>query len=147
MGNPRDRHKQTRIGGRLLLASSILSLAWMLAGGEGTACARFQWMSMEDPPFVLPPSAAMIAGRLTPSHSPPAYARWGRLAVERTKEKYAAGIADYRYEGHYELEGELEEYRFKLVLQPRPGLPAAVRVSVTVAGDRLAGVKWEETGL
>ncbi|MGU3469540.1 hypothetical protein ACLBWT_00060 [Paenibacillus sp. D51F] len=30
-------------------------------------------------------------------------------------------------EGHYELEGELEEYRFKLVLQPRPGLPAAVR--------------------
>ncbi|ASS65629.2 DUF3889 domain-containing protein [Paenibacillus sp. RUD330] len=119
----------------------------MLAVGEGTASARFQETSEENPTFVLPPSAAVTAGGQTPSHSPPAYARWGRLAVERTKEKYAAGISDYRYEGRFELGGELEEYRFKLVLQPRPGLPAAVRVSVTVAGDRLAGLKWEETGL
>ncbi|CDN46111.1 DUF3889 domain-containing protein [Paenibacillus sp. P22] len=147
MGNRRDRHKQKRTGSRLLLASSILALAWMPAAGEGTACPRSQGTSREEHPFVLPPSAAVIAGVLTPSHSPPAYARWGRLAVERTREKYAAGIADYRYEGHFERGGELEEYRFKLVLQPRPGLPAAVRVSVTVAGGVLAGVKWEETGL
>ncbi|QJC52202.1 DUF3889 domain-containing protein [Paenibacillus albicereus] len=82
---------------------------------------------------------------MTPSHAAPAYARWGRVAVEQTMRKFGTGIRDYRFEGAFPDQSGTVSYRFKLVLEPKPGAPSAVVCRVQVEEGRLLEVEWTES--
>ncbi|MGN7453731.1 DUF3889 domain-containing protein [Paenibacillus pasadenensis] len=111
----------------------------LLAAVAGSACAA--GASAEGPAGGAVPALVAAA----PSHAAPAYARWGRLAVEQTMKKYGAGIRDYRYEGAFPGQSGSVEHRFKLVLEPKSGVPAAVVCRVRVEEGRLLEVEWTES--
>ncbi|MFD0959573.1 DUF3889 domain-containing protein [Paenibacillus chungangensis] len=76
----------------------------------------------------------------------PAYAQWGRVAMEETAKAYqGASIVDYKYEGRQPgATGEAKEV-FRLWLR-QDGREFPVRVTITVetSTERLVNVKLEE---
>ncbi|OUS69034.1 hypothetical protein B1748_32505 [Paenibacillus sp. MY03] len=78
----------------------------------------------------------------------PAYAKWGRLAVQETAKAYnGAAIVDYKYEGRSQLGEGIAEEKFRLWLnQSGREFGVRVTVSVEVATDTSRGVKFEELG-
>ncbi|WP_051250866.1 DUF3889 domain-containing protein [Paenibacillus harenae] len=79
-------------------------------------------------------------------YAQPAYAKWGRLAMEEASKAYPdASIADYKYEGRTMLEGGQAEERFVLWLRRVSG-EFGIRVSIKVESDtdRLVQVRIKE---
>ncbi|MFF2888173.1 DUF3889 domain-containing protein [Paenibacillus sp. NPDC057967] len=76
----------------------------------------------------------------------PAYAKWGKLAMEETTKAYrGASIVDYKYEGRFSgAEGTAEE-RFLLWLR-QEGREFGVRVTLTIQteSENLLTVKLME---
>ncbi|MDX5474350.1 MAG: YqzG/YhdC family protein [Bacillaceae bacterium] len=61
-------------------------------------------------------TSTISATTFTTAQTPPAYAKWGKIAMERTKEKYPdAKIVDYLYVGSQSLNNSTVE-TFKLWL-------------------------------
>lgn len=79
------------------------------------------------------------------AHAEPAYAKYGRIAMQETANRYPdADIIDYKYEGHFAA-GAMAEERFRLWL--RGGMSEfGVRVHVFVAEDtgQVRDVRIEE---
>jgi hypothetical protein len=47
----------------------------------------------------------------------PAYAKWGKIAMEETNKKYDASIVDYLHIGREEISNKISVERFKLWLK------------------------------
>ncbi|RJX41788.1 DUF3889 domain-containing protein [Paenibacillus pinisoli] len=76
----------------------------------------------------------------------PAYAKWGKLAMEETAKAYhGASIVDYRYEGRFSGAEGVAEERFLLWLR-QEGREFGVRVACRVqqGTDHLLDVKLTE---
>jgi hypothetical protein len=76
----------------------------------------------------------------------PEYAKWGRIAMEKTKDKYSAKIVDYSHVGRKQISNEVAEEVFKLWL--RDGTREyGVRVSIQfyTSNERIIDIKFQET--
>lgn len=80
------------------------------------------------------------------AHAEPAYAKWGRVAVEQTSKKYQAEIVDYRYDGRRVISSSEAEERFKLIVR-KSGREFGVQVAVRVnsRSNELIQVNYQET--
>ncbi|WP_424765656.1 DUF3889 domain-containing protein [Paenibacillus sp. sgz302251] len=79
-------------------------------------------------------------------HAEPAYAKWGRLAMEQTSRMYSdASIVDYKYEGRKKLSEEASEESFVLWLR-KDTREFGIRVSIQVktSSDELIAVSIKE---
>lgn len=79
-------------------------------------------------------------------HAEPSYAKYGRIAVQETANKYPnADIIDYKYEGHFSADGSRAEERFKLWLRGSAA-EFGVRVHIFVAADsgKIRDIRIEE---
>lgn len=76
----------------------------------------------------------------------PEYARWGRIAMERTAEKYRLPIVDYLHVGRASPSPGVAEEKFKLWLRGN-GREFGVIVTIRfeTATDRILNVAFEET--
>jgi hypothetical protein len=78
--------------------------------------------------------------------SPPAYAKWGQLAVKKTKEKYQnADITDYLHIGREE-KGESSVEKFKLIVK-KDGKEIGVFVFIEFnnATEKVQNITFKET--
>ena len=79
-------------------------------------------------------------------HAEPAYAKWGKLAVEETSRMYRnASIIDYKYEGRTKLSEEQAQENFVLWLR-EDSREFGVRVSITIqtSSDQLLHLNIKE---
>ncbi|WP_115995244.1 DUF3889 domain-containing protein [Cohnella lupini] len=76
----------------------------------------------------------------------PEYAKWGIIAMERTKAKYRASIIDYLHVGRKQVSEDIAEETFKLWLKDG-SREYGVRVSIRfyTANDRIISVHFQET--
>ncbi|ANE48938.1 hypothetical protein SY83_14620 [Paenibacillus swuensis] len=78
---------------------------------------------------------------------PPAYAKWGLIAVKETQKAYKnAPITDYLFIGQTKLSASRVQERFKLIVRKQTGL-IGVFVTITheVPSDRIISVELSET--
>lgn len=79
-------------------------------------------------------------------HAEPAYAKWGKLAVEETSRMYRnASILDYEYVGRTKLSEDQAEENFVLWLR-KDSREFGVRVSMTIqiSSDQLLHLNIKE---
>lgn len=79
-------------------------------------------------------------------YAEPAYAKWGKLAMEETSRIYHdASIIDYKYEGRRKVSEEQAEENFVLWLR-KDEREFGVRVSITIrtSSDQLLHVRTKE---
>ena len=76
----------------------------------------------------------------------PAYAKWGKLAVQETQEKYPnALIIDYLHEGS-ESKGDSTIEKFKLWLkEDEHEFGVFVRIEYTTATEKVIAINFQET--
>lgn len=76
----------------------------------------------------------------------PEYAKWGRIAMERTAEKYRLPIVDYLHVGRSSPAPGVAEEKFKLWLRGN-GREFGVFVTIRfeTATERILNVAFEET--
>ncbi|WP_253944793.1 DUF3889 domain-containing protein [Paenibacillus sp. NEAU-GSW1] len=75
----------------------------------------------------------------------PEYAKWGRLAVQETKNKYNADILDYKYEGRFPISSQTVEERFRLwIVQGTKEFGVRVRIHVRLDDDSAEAIEFEE---
>ena len=76
----------------------------------------------------------------------PAYAKWGKLAVQETKAKYPhANIIDYLHEGS-ETKGDSTIEKFKLWLKDDDHeFGVFVRIEYTTATEKVIAINFQET--
>lgn len=76
----------------------------------------------------------------------PEYAKWGRIAMERTAEKYRLPIVDYLHVGRTSPSPGVAEEKFKLWLRGN-GREFGVFVTIRfeTATERILNVAFEET--
>lgn len=76
----------------------------------------------------------------------PAYAKWGKLAVEETHAKYPhANIIDYLHEGS-EFKGDSTIEKFKLWLKDDDHeFGVFVRIEYTTATEKVVNIEFQET--
>ena len=60
----------------------------------------------------------------------PEYAKWGKIAVEKTQERYKADIIDYKHIGRTELTPKRSEEKFKLWMRSKTGSEFGVLVII-----------------
>ena len=76
----------------------------------------------------------------------PAYAKWGKIAIEQTTKKYPnQQVTDYRYDGKVFISNVREQYDFDFTLKQN-GQSREIRVYVLVnpQSDELIDVKYDE---
>lgn len=75
----------------------------------------------------------------------PAYAKYGKLAMQETAKKYKADIVDYKYEGHFPQKGKVAEERFVLWLREGDE-QFGVRVSIQVdqSSDKVQRIQFDK---
>ncbi len=78
--------------------------------------------------------------------TPPLYAKWGRLAVQKTKEKYPnAKIVDYLHVGRKQGANVTSE-KFKLWLKTdRKEFGVFVTITFNTATEQVIGITFQET--
>lgn len=76
----------------------------------------------------------------------PAYAKWGKLAVQETQAKYpAANIIDYLHEGS-ESKGDSTIVKFKLWLKEGDHeFGVLTRIEYITATEKVVGIEFQET--
>lgn len=100
-------------------------------------------------------AASLLAGTALPPTipvdrpallQPPAYAKWGRIAMQRTAERYRMPIVDYRHIGRRQLSPGIAEEKFKLWLRDAAReFGVIVSIRFETASERIVGVQFEET--
>lgn len=84
----------------------------------------------------------------TPVYEPP-YAKWGKIAVEKTKEQYPqADIIDYLHIGREWKSTNVAVEKFKLWLRVKGGnreFGVFVNVEFEPSTDRYLGISYRET--
>ncbi|MET3195291.1 hypothetical protein ABID96_002259 [Bacillus sp. OAE603] len=84
----------------------------------------------------------------TPVYEPP-YAKWGKIAVEKTKEQYPqADIIDYLHIGREWKSTNVAVEKFKLWLRVKSGnreFGVFVNVEFEPSTDRYLGISYRET--
>lgn len=82
----------------------------------------------------------------TAIYSEPAYAKWGKLAVEETSKAYRdASIIDYKYEGRRALSDDKAEESFLLWLRKNDReFGVRVRMTIQISSDELLQLKMAE---
>lgn len=98
--------------------------------------------------------ASLLAGTVGPApeadayagQQPPAYAKWGRIAIERTAERYRMPIVDYLHVGRRQLSPGIAEEKFKLWLKDASReFGVFVTIRFETASERIQAVEFEET--
>lgn len=76
----------------------------------------------------------------------PAYAKWGRIAMQETSERYQSSIIDYLHIGHTQISDEISEERFKLWLEDsRRQFGVYVTIQFNSTTEELISIKFIET--
>ncbi|HDX9579848.1 YqzG/YhdC family protein [Bacillus cytotoxicus] len=81
-------------------------------------------------------------------HAQPPYAKWGKIAVQMTKEKYPqADIIDYLHIGRRQKTGNVSVEKFKLWLRDKSGKEFGVFVDVEfdVQTEKFINISFKET--
>lgn len=83
----------------------------------------------------------------TPANAQPPYAKWGRLAMEQTKQKYPhAQIVDYLHVGRIQKTPTTSEETFKLLLQEGNRKWALlVHIEFESQTEKVVRITYEET--
>lgn len=83
---------------------------------------------------------------LAEQRAEPAYAKWGKLAMEETIKEYRdASIVDYKYEGRRTLEaGQAEESFVLWVRKDTKEFGVRVRIRIDSSSDSLINVQLKE---
>lgn len=78
----------------------------------------------------------------------PAYAKWGKLAVQETMKKYPqAHITDYLHVGRVAKTTATSEETFKLLLQEgNRSWAVFVHIEFVTANEQVVAIRFEETG-
>ncbi|MFD0674942.1 DUF3889 domain-containing protein [Cohnella sp. GCM10027633] len=96
----------------------------------------------------------LLAGTAWPSQhheiavrlQPPAYAKWGRIAMERTAQRYRMPIVDYLHVGRRQLSPGIAEEKFKLWLRDaNREFGVFVTIRFETVGERILAVEFDET--
>lgn len=89
---------------------------------------------------------AEIAQKIYEKLDIPAYAQWGRLAIEETKVKYPhAQILDYSYEGS-ERKGESTVEKFKLWLKEgMREFGVEIKIEYMTETEKVSTIEMKET--
>jgi len=91
---------------------------------------------------------AMQQGDTTPYAKPePAYAKWGKLAVSETKERYPkAHVVDYLHVGRQNVGANLAKETFKLWLRsPAKEFGVIVTITFEKQTDKVRSIEFCET--
>jgi hypothetical protein len=82
----------------------------------------------------------------TVQYAEPAYAKWGKLAMEETAKAYRnASIVDYKYEGRTILsEGQAEERFVLWIVKDTREFGVRVSIRVNTRTDELIDVRMQE---
>ncbi|WP_088043419.1 DUF3889 domain-containing protein [Bacillus sp. EAC] len=79
----------------------------------------------------------------------PPYAKWGKIAVEKTKERYpASDVIDYLHIGRERKTTSISIEKFKLWLRVKDGsreFGVFVNVEFEPSTDRFVGITYQET--
>ena len=81
-------------------------------------------------------------------HAQPPYAKWGKIAVQMTKEKYPqADIIDYLHIGRSPKTGNISVEKFKLWLRDKSGKEFGVFVDVEfeTKTEKFINISFKET--
>ncbi|MGM0880781.1 MAG: DUF3889 domain-containing protein [Bacillota bacterium] len=88
----------------------------------------------------------VIRAEGTVQYAEPAYAKWGKLAMEETSKAYRnASIVDYKYEGRTVIsEGEAEERFVLWIVKDTREFGVRVSIRVKTDTDELINVRMQE---
>ncbi|MFC5528273.1 YqzG/YhdC family protein [Cohnella yongneupensis] len=77
---------------------------------------------------------------------PPEYAKWGRIAMQVTIERYHLPIVDYLHVGRRQLSPGIAEEKFKLWLRSNTReFGVFVTIRFETSSDRILAIEFEET--
>ncbi|WP_027084460.1 YqzG/YhdC family protein [Cohnella panacarvi] len=81
-----------------------------------------------------------------PASAQPEYAEWGRIAMQRTAERYRLPIVDYQHIGRRQLSSGIAEEKFKLWLRgDNREFGVFVTIRFETATEKILAVEFEET--
>lgn len=81
-----------------------------------------------------------------PASAQPEYAKWGRIAMQRTAERYHQPIVDYLHVGRRQLSPGVAEEKFKLWLRgDNREFGVFVTIRFETVSDKILAVEFEET--
>jgi len=77
----------------------------------------------------------------------PPYAKWGKIAMTETKNKYHADIVDYLHIGRTQINENITEEKFKLWLRTSKQQQFGVYISIRFDShtEQILSIKYEET--
>ncbi len=108
----------------------------MFSGMRTVLLALALILSVTEPIVFHPPYAS----------AQPEYAKWGRIAMQRTTERYHLPIVDYLHVGRRQLSPGMAEEKFKLWLRGN-GREFGVFVTIRfeTVSEKILAVEFEET--
>jgi hypothetical protein len=91
-------------------------------------------------------AAELVGSHPQPASAQPEYAKWGRIAMQRTAERYRLPIVDYQHVGRRQFSPGMAEEKFKLWLRG-DGREFGVFVTIRfeTVSERILAVEFEET--
>ncbi|WP_442600667.1 DUF3889 domain-containing protein [Paenibacillus sp. KN14-4R] len=77
----------------------------------------------------------------------PEYAKWGKIAVQETLNKYHTSITEYLHLGRTQIDSNISEEKFKLILKSgNKEFGVIVSIRFQVSNEQVISITFHEVG-